>query len=72
LDYIAWFKTSSNIEEDFKTSSFTKVNAPAIAYPYLRAFITTITLNSGFKPFTLPTINFVKLSQKREKQEQDS
>jgi len=72
LDYIAWFKTSSSIDEDFKTSTFTEINAPAIAYPYLRAFITTITLNSGFEPFTLPTINFIKLNQQNDNQGEDS
>jgi len=63
LDYVAWFRTLSEIDEEFKSSDFTKINAPAIAFPYLRAFVSTIILNSGFEPLVLPTINFVKLHE---------
>lgn len=50
------------ITEEFKLSSFPKVNAPAIAFPYLRAFISNLTLQSGFEPVILPSINFVQLT----------
>lgn len=52
------------ITEDFKLSSFPKVNAPAIAFPYLRAFVSNLTLQSGLKPVILPSINFVQLANK--------
>jgi len=67
LDYVAWFRTLSEIDADFKASDFTKINAPAIAFPFLRAFVSTITLNSGFEPLVLPTINFIKLNQQKQK-----
>ena len=60
VEYIAQFSTVSDIDEDFKTSHFVKGNAPAIAYPYLRAYIGNLTLNSGFAPAVLPTINFTQ------------
>ena len=50
------------ITEDFKLSSFPKINAPAIAFPYLRAFVSNLTLQSGLEPVILPYINFVQLA----------
>lgn len=51
------------ITEKFKLSSFPKINAPAIAFPFLRAYISNFTLQSGFEPVILPSINFVRLSK---------
>jgi len=50
------------ISEAFKLSSLPKVNAPAIAFPFIRAYISNLTLQSGFKPVMLPSINFAKLA----------
>ncbi len=61
------FHLDEKITEDFKLSDFPKVNAPAIAFPYLRAYISNLTLQSGFEPVILPSINFVKLSEQRKK-----
>ena len=57
------FSTDAAIDEDFKISDFPKVNAPAIAFPYLRAYISNLTLQSGFEPVILPSINFVQLAK---------
>ena len=54
------FETDEEITEEFKNSHFPKINAPAIAYPYLRAYVSNWTLQSGVTPVMLPTINFVK------------
>lgn len=56
------FTTDEDITEDFMMSSFPRVNAPAIAFPYLRAFISNLTLQAGFEPAILPSVNFVKLA----------
>lgn len=58
------FVTDMPIDEDFKQSAFPYVNAPAISYPYLRVFISNLTLNSGYDPVMLPSINFVALKDK--------
>ncbi|MGP5356318.1 protein-export chaperone SecB [Pseudomonas helleri] len=58
------FVTDMPIDEDFKKSAFPYVNAPAISYPYLRVFISNLTLNSGYDPVMLPSINFVALKDK--------
>lgn len=56
------FESDEIIDEEFKNSSFPKVNAPAIAFPYLRAYISNLTMQSGFTPLLLPSINFVEFS----------
>lgn len=54
------------IDEEFMSSNFPKINAPAIAFPYLRAFISNLTLQAGFEPVILPSINFVQLQGSKE------
>ncbi len=55
------FVTSEDIDDDFKTSHFVKINSPAILYPFVRSYINTITTNSGFSPIILPSVNFSNL-----------
>lgn len=55
--------TEGKVDDAFKTSHFPKVNAPAIAFPFLRAMISTITLQAGLRPVMLPSINFSKLAE---------
>ena len=63
VKYVCVFKTSETIDSEFKESDFTVINAPAIAFPFLRSFIATITLNSGFTPAILPSINFTSFKK---------
>lgn len=55
------FVTSEDMDEEFKTSHFVKINSPAILYPFVRSYINTITTNSGFSPIILPSVNFSSL-----------
>jgi len=64
IEYSSFFETEEVIVESFKSSNFVTINAPAIAYPFLRSFISTITLNAGYEPVLIPTINFQALAQK--------
>lgn len=66
IEALFMFKIDEDISEDFKLSDFPKVNAPAIAFPYLRAFVSNLTLQSGFEPVILPSINFVKFAEENE------
>ncbi|MGM0635777.1 MAG: protein-export chaperone SecB [Bacteroidota bacterium] len=59
------FSTEEEIEEEFKFSDFPKINAPAIAFPFIRSYISNFTLQSGFEPVILPSINFVKLAEEK-------
>lgn len=67
IDYITYFETDDDIGDEFKKSHFPLVNAPAIAYPFLRSFISTLTVNAGYAAVLIPTVNFQALaSQKTE------
>jgi len=65
VDALFDFEIDEKITEDFKLSDFPKINAPAIAFPYLRAFISNLTLQSGAYPIILPSINFVSLVEEK-------
>lgn len=69
---IAHFECDGPIGANFLTSDFVKINAPAIGFPYLRAFISNFTLSTGFNPIFLPTYNFIALAEKEKKAKQVS
>ncbi|EPM0026621.1 protein-export chaperone SecB [Citrobacter farmeri] len=58
------FECDEPLDESFWKGSFHKINAPAIAYPYLRAFVSTVLLNAGLESVILPSINFVEMAKK--------
>ena len=64
LKAIAQFSTKEDVTDEFKKSPFIEINAPAIAFPYVRTFISNLTLNMGYNPILLPIFNFVELSKK--------
>ena len=39
------------------------INAPAIVFPYIRAYISTLSTLSGLKTITLPTLNMISLGK---------
>lgn len=53
------FETDNIIDELFLDSNFCKINAPAISFPMIRAFVTTISANAGIPAIILPSINFM-------------
>lgn len=60
VQFLARFQVDEAIDEKFKKSNFPKVNAPAIAYPFLRSFVNTYFTSAGYNPVLLPTYNFTK------------
>jgi preprotein translocase subunit SecB len=47
-----------SFEGDYKAvENFLFLNAPAILYPYLRAYISSLTALSGLDTITIPTMN---------------
>ncbi len=60
IEYSALFETTEAIEKDFMKSAFPAVNAPAIAYPFLRSFVSTLCVNAGYGQWILPTVNFTQ------------
>ena len=65
IKYNSLFRLDFEITEEFKNSPFLNINAPAIAFPYLRAFISNFLLSSGFEPIILPSVNFIKLNENK-------
>jgi len=61
LDTLSTFKYSDESSLDEYINGLFVLNAPAIIFPYLRAFITNITSQSGMSPLILPTLNLSKL-----------
>lgn len=61
-----YFTINKPLTEEFKLSDFPKINAPAIAFPYLRAYISNLTLQSGYDPIILPSINFIALAKEKD------
>lgn len=50
---------------------FAKINAPAIAYPFLRAYIANFFISSGYNALMLPTINFQAMAEKEREKAND-
>ena len=60
VEFYAAFSTEADITEEFKESHFPNVNAPAVAYPFLRAFVAQFAALAGFNSFFLPVRNFTE------------
>lgn len=58
------FEVDEPLTKDFMKSPFLKINAPAIAFPYLRSYISNLTMQSGYDAVMLPSVNFVKIAEK--------
>lgn len=48
--------------EEITLGNFFLINAPAILFPYVRAYITSLTALSGLGSETIPTLNLTNLS----------
>ena len=58
VQYLSQFETNEEFNDDFRESSFVKVNAPAIAFPFIRSYVAHITLIAGYESVILPTVNY--------------
>lgn len=54
-------KTGTTGIEDLM--KFFVINAPAIVFPYIRSYISTLSIQSGCKPILLPTLNLIGISE---------
>lgn len=55
------YSEDANLEE-YKKSYFI-LNAPAIVFPYIRAYISSLTALSGLPVLTLPTLNMANIGE---------
>ena len=60
IECIAVFKFAENINFDDIPSYFYK-NSIAIIFPYIRSFVSTVTLQANIPPIILPTMNLSAL-----------
>ena len=67
VNSVAVFLTDIKLDSGFLDSDFCNINAPAIAFPYIRTYVSNLTLNSGFNPIILPSFNFVNLHKEKSK-----
>lgn len=66
VEYHTVFECSHGIDENFLRTEFGRISAPAIGFPFVRAFISTLSLQAGLAPIILPSINFVQFSKEME------
>lgn len=52
-----------NVNSFADIPKFFYVNCIAILFPYVRSYISTVTVQSNIKPIILPTLNLTPLSQ---------
>ncbi len=69
VDATGFFKYSFIDEQDLENFLF--LNAPAILFPYIRAYISTLTTLSGISPIVLPTLNLSRLKNDLIKQTEE-
>lgn len=66
IEFHTLFESAKPIDDQFLLSDFAKISAPAIGFPFLRAFITTFSVQAGFQPIILPSINFIEYNRQVE------
>lgn len=59
---IGYFSFNDSEFDEKTLDSLFYVNAPAILFPYIRAYLSTLTTLSGLKPVVLPSMNLLNLA----------
>ncbi|HAV92719.1 TPA: hypothetical protein DCW38_06015 [candidate division WOR-3 bacterium] len=60
---IGLFSTDS-ANPNLDLEDFSKNNAPAIIFPYIREFVSNISSRTGLQPIILPPMNIIKMMKK--------
>lgn len=47
-----------------KLVTFLGMNAPAVLYPYIRSYVTMLTINASVEPLVLPPMNLMPVGKK--------
>ena len=63
VSYIAIFSFENKVLPN-EIPDYFDADSLAIIFPYIRAFVSTITLQSNMHPIVLPTVNLMGLSEK--------
>lgn len=57
VQFYGYFEINGDATEKVK-ENFYYISAPTILYPFIRAFISNLSIQSGMNPIFIPTINF--------------
>lgn len=66
VDATASYALEGEVSEKM-LQTFFYLNAPAILFPYIRAYIAALTTLSGMAPINLPTLNLTQLATELER-----
>lgn len=69
--FLSEFQVDGKTDTKFRESKFPFVNAPAIAYPFFRAFIASTLVNNGLEIHYLPSVNFEALFKEKNEKSKD-
>lgn len=61
VQVIATYEFTSDIAQETLSDMFYK-NAPAIIFPYVRAYVTSLTVLSGIEAINIPTMNLSSIA----------
>jgi len=61
IESMAFFQMEDTVTKVEEIPTYFYANSIAIVFPYLRAFVSTLTLQSNAKPIVLPTMNLSSL-----------
>lgn len=62
VQVVATFEFSSDIDQHVLSDMFYK-NAPAIIFPYVRAYVSSLTVLSGIDAINIPTMNLTSIAE---------
>lgn len=63
---VGLFKFKSTVKQE-ELSNYFYVNAPAIIFPYIRAYVASVSALSGLSPINLPVMNLTGLGEELKK-----
>lgn len=54
---VGYFEIMGDVEQKVY-DNYINISSPSIVYPYIRAFITNLVIQTGMKPIIIPPLNF--------------
>jgi preprotein translocase subunit SecB len=57
----------TNLSQEMQTD-FSKINGPAIVFPFIREHLMSLSQKGGIKPITINPVNFVELAKRADSQ----
>jgi preprotein translocase subunit SecB len=70
VQFYGHFEINGNAS-DSVLENFHYISAPTIIYPFIRAFVSNLTIQTGMNPIFIPTINFGSRYQDKKRESQE-